>query len=92
MAHVMNLFAQKSIQSLKAETLARETEASLAEERTATRENFPAGVLKMTRRIASKIRASNNLTEALSAQNAATKLKDVNVLLDMRIRYVTSII
>lgn len=88
MAHVMNLSAPKIIQSLKAETLVTETEASMAEQITPTQENCPAGLLRMVRRIASKIRASNNLTEALSAPIAATKLKDVKVLLDMKIRYV----
>jgi hypothetical protein len=86
MAHVMNLAAQKIISSLKAE--AQETEASMADEEEGTRENTPGGVLKMCRRIMSKIRASNLLTEALSSQALAMDLKDLKALMDMRIRWV----
>lgn len=89
MAHVMNLSAQRIKQSLKAETLITETEASMAQEATPSeRTNTPAGVLKMARRIASKIRASHLLSESLVAQISATKLENVKVLLDMKVRYV----
>lgn len=82
MAHILNISAQKILQVSKAESLT--AEVVLAEEEFGgLKEKSPAGVLQMSCKTISKIRASNLQLEALSAQAIAAKLEDLKPLLDM---------
>jgi hypothetical protein len=88
MAHIINLAAQKILKSLKGE--ATVPEVLLAEAQAGVQEvNISLlTVLKMTHKIASKIRALNLLWGALEARCHAVTIIPKKVLLDMRVRQV----
>lgn len=85
MAHVINLSAQRILKSLKSEALIPEGILAEAEAGASTSENSPSCILKMARKIASKIRAFNLLWEALEAQCIAVKITAKKILLDMKV-------
>jgi hypothetical protein len=68
MVHIINLGAQKILNSLKGEATVPEVLLAEVEAGVQEVDISPSAVLKMTRKIASKIRASNVLWEALEAQ------------------------
>jgi hypothetical protein len=84
--HIINLAAQKILKSLKGETTV--PEVLLAEAGVQEVDISLSAVLKMTRKITSKIRASNLLWEALEAQCHAVKIIPKKVFLDMRVQQV----
>jgi hypothetical protein len=88
MVHIINLAAQKILKSLKGEATVPEVLLVEAEAGAQEVDISLSAVLKMTRKIASKIRASNLLWEALEAQCHAVKIIPKKVLLDMRARQV----
>jgi hypothetical protein len=73
MGHVINLAAQMVLQVLKAE--AAIPEVTLAEQKAGIAETSAVGTFRMVRKIASKIRTSNLIWEALEAQCLAVKIE-----------------
>lgn len=86
MAHTINLSVQKILQSLKGEATLPEIVLVEADAGIGENDVSLSGVLKLVRKIISRIRASNILWEALEAECSVMRIEPRRPILDMRVR------
>ncbi|KAI5839938.1 hypothetical protein DFP73DRAFT_598207 [Morchella snyderi] len=87
MAYTINLAAQKILQSLKGEATVPKVVPVKADAGIGENDVSPSGVLRLVRKIISRIGASNILWEALEAECSVMKIEPRRLILDMRVRW-----